>query len=90
MIWSLRGSRLQPSLMQCAQGIVANALGSLALSNLRALRDPRRRAKQIGVDEVRSALERLRSVNGGGRIDIVRAKHSLTGLPLASILCRST
>jgi hypothetical protein len=89
LVGSLRSSRRAPGLGQRLQGVAGNVGGSLALSHLRAALDPKRRGKQIGIEDVRHPLERLRAVQGTGAVQVARARHPLTGLPLASIHCRS-
>jgi surface carbohydrate biosynthesis protein len=85
---SMVGSRSNPRLGQCLQGITANLLGSLAASRLRATFNQARRDKQLDADVIARNLHDLSAVSGEATPVVCNARHPVTGLPLASVHCR--
>lgn len=83
---SVASSRLRPTVMQRLQAIAGNLAGSYSVSRLRASHAPQRRVKQLDADFVDSLLAQIGAVDAGLRCRAQRARHPVTGLPLASLL----
>lgn len=83
---SMASSRLRPSVMQCLQAIAGNAAGSYNISRLRARHSPQRRAKHLDTDFVDTLLAQISTVDTQLRCRAERARHPVTGVPLASLL----
>ena len=83
---ALAGGRPAPSAAQRLQGALGVALGTSTSAGLRALLDPRRRAKSFTPAEVESSLRRIDAAEGSGAAArVAPARHPLTGARLASI-----
>ena len=83
---ALAGGRPAPTAGQRLQGAIGVALGTSTSAGLRALLDPRRRAKSFAPAEVEASLDRIdaAAVTGAG-LRVAPARHPLTGARLASI-----
>ncbi|MEO5882995.1 MAG: surface carbohydrate biosynthesis protein [Caldimonas sp.] len=84
---ALRSSRQRATATQLTLGVTANVVGSLALSRLRGMLARARRDKGFDVPQVAAALAALGAVEPMTTPRVERARHPLTGLPLASIRC---
>ena len=84
ILLSIKGSRSKNKIIQIFQGVVANFLGSLFLSNLRAIINPPRKQKNINLQYVKNFTYMLMP-NFKNNLNIKRSYHPLTKLPLSSI-----
>ncbi|MXO63106.1 surface carbohydrate biosynthesis protein [Qipengyuania oceanensis] len=85
LIQSMAGCHQKPKFAQLLQGVGANLLGSRAASRLRAIIQPKRRAKRVSIGEVRHWLNKATTISGRPRLIAKPARHPFTGLPLSSI-----
>lgn len=86
---SLQCSRAAPRIAQRVQAVLANILGSLAVSRVRAQMRPVRRDKAFTPAQVGKALEQLCRIESIAPPSIDYARHPVTGVPLASLVCRA-
>lgn len=84
ILLSIKGSRSNNKIIQTFQGVVANILGSLFLSNLRAIINPSRKQKDLNMQYVKNFTYTLLP-NFKAKLIIKRANHPLSKLPLSSI-----
>jgi surface carbohydrate biosynthesis protein len=87
---SMASSRLRPSLMQRLQAIAGNVAGSYNVSRMRARHAPQRQAKRLDAAFVDTLLAAIGTVDTQSRCRAQRARHPVTGLPLASLLVTPT
>jgi surface carbohydrate biosynthesis protein len=85
-VLSLNGCLEHPRPMQRAQGLVANLVGSRAVSALRRRMNPVRETKYVGRKTVEALLHRIARHDGGQKGFRVSHAHSMDfGLPLATL-----
>ena len=83
---SLRSAHAHPRPAQRLQGLVANLVGSAALSHLRARVSGRRKGKRLSPAALAELVNAAAAAAQVPAPRIVRHRHPLTGLPLASIM----
>lgn len=86
---ALKSSRVHPRPTQRMQAVLANAVGSLAMSRLRARFQPVRRDKAFTAAQVEQALAPLCRLGNIALPMIQHARHPVTGARLASLVCRA-
>lgn len=86
---SLNCSRRHPRMTQRVQSAIANIIGSLAASRLRARFQPIRRDKIFTPDQVGQSLTQLCRIESIAVPKVEQARHPVTGVALASVVCRA-
>jgi surface carbohydrate biosynthesis protein len=86
---SLASSRRDPKLLQRAQALFANLVGSRTASRLRAKFQSVRRDKVFTPSEVAQSISLLCRAEGVPLPDVTQARHPVTGFPLASVVCHA-
>ena len=83
---SLDGCLERPSLLQRAQGLLMNLVGSRAVSEWRGRLNPVRQTKDVGADFVMSMLNRIARHDGAAtEFRVSHARGAGLGLPLATL-----
>ena len=82
-----RSSRVSPRPIQRVMGLTATLIGSRLVSMAREALVPTRRGKRLDLTLVRKRLSRLEGEAQRTRVD--RARHPVSGVPLASLIVRA-
>lgn len=83
---SLAASRSRPRIGQRLQSLSANIFGSALSGALRARWQPIRKGKEFFAADIDQTLAQLAAFRGGPAPRATRARHPLSGVPLASVL----